>query len=76
MPPDGKLHQKTKGLLADVASKANSETLLSEFGSTGGSTEFFSVSDGAAKTKEGTSPGDNITSPPGDNRATNLVDGI
>jgi|SRR5712672_283687 len=71
MPPDGKLHQKTKGLLADVASKANSETLLGEIGSAGGS-EFLSLSDGAAKTKEGTNPGDDITSPLGDNRATNL----
>jgi hypothetical protein len=67
----GKLHQ-TSGLLSDEATKANSETLLREIGSAGGLTEFLLLSDGAAKTKEGANPGD-ITSPSGDNRATNLA---
>src|SRR5258707_1392378 len=68
-PPGDKLDQR-KRLLSEEAAKANSETLLREIGSAG-LTEFFSQSDGGAKTKDGTNSGD-ITSPPGDNRATNL----
>src|SRR5437879_9368778 len=59
-----------KRLFSEEAAKASSETLLREIGSAG-LTELVSRSDGGAKTKDGTKPGD-ITSPPGDSRATNL----